>query len=62
MKILKILPLEKRGAHQYYEVLYEQNFKKMKSVHRERDIIRVFGIDKKEFKLILRNSIMDKNF
>jgi len=62
MTILKILPSEKKGATQYYEVSYEKNFKKLKSIHKEKDVIRVFGIDKKEFKMILRNSLMGKNF
>lgn len=60
-KILKILPGLRKGTTQKYEVHYEENFKEQSCLMKEKEIIRQFAIDKKEFKMILRNSVMDQN-
>lgn len=62
MIILKILPSAKKGMHNYYEVIFEENFIEKSVICKEKEIIKEFAIDKKEFKLILRDSIMNEKF
>jgi len=62
MIIIKILPFAKKGVHNYYEIIFEENFIEKRVVYKEKEIIKEFAIDKKEFKLILRDSIMNEKF
>jgi len=58
MTILKILPEKKRGRYQYYEVQYEVHHKRETLVDREKKILQFFDLDKKDFRRILRESLM----
>lgn len=61
IKILQIFPAQRDRKTQKYEVQYEEDFKIKNCLMKEKEIIRQFAIDKKTFKLILRDSIMREN-
>ena len=61
MKILEILPLNRPGKHQLYNVVYEEFYKTLYFEGREREIVRHFKIDKAEFKRHLLDSMSREN-
>lgn len=60
VKIIKILPSTKKGKTQVYELFYEENFKEKNCLLKEKEIIVRFDIDKKEFSMILRSSLLNE--
>ena len=58
MILVSILPSKKIKETQHYEVIYDENLIRKILIMKERDIVKMFNINRKDFKRILRESLM----
>jgi hypothetical protein len=57
MILIKILPTAKRSSHKYFEVFFEEDLIEKRAIYKQKEIIRLFAIDKKEFEIVVRESL-----